>query len=91
MEISTIVGSLAAILTTSSFIPQAIKIIRTRSTKDISLWMYIVLSTGSLCWLIYGILLLEAPLIFANVIGFSLTFIILILKIRYEFVNGNKD
>lgn len=89
MEISTIVGSLAAILTTSSFVPQAIKIIRTRSTKDISLYMYIVLTTGTLCWLIYGILLAEAPLILANVIGFSLTFTILFLKIKYNSSNGN--
>lgn len=91
MEISTIVGLLAAILTTSSFIPQALKIIRTRSTRDISLWMYIVLTTGTLCWLIYGILLLQAPLILANTIGFSLTFTILILKIKYELVDGNKN
>lgn len=83
MEISTIVGLLAAVLTTSSFIPQALKIIRTRNTKDISLWMYIVLTIGTFCWLIYGILLLQVPLILSNTIGFSLTFTILILKIKY--------
>lgn len=91
MEISTIIGSMAAILTTSSFVPQAVKIIRTRSTRDISLWMYIVLTTGSFCWLVYGILLSEPPLIFANLIGFTLTFIILILKIKYGKSNGSPN
>lgn len=91
MEISTIIGSMAAILTTSSFVPQAVKIIRTRSTRDISLWMYIVLTTGSFCWLVYGILLSEPPLIFANLIGFTLTFIILFLKIKYGKSNGSPN
>lgn len=89
MEVTPFVGSLAAILTTSAFVPQAIKIIRTKKTKDISLLMYIVLTTGILCWLIYGILIKQAPIIFANSIGFTLTFAILILKIKYGLKDGN--
>lgn len=89
MEVAPFIGSLAAILTTSAFVPQAIKIIRTRKTKDISLLMYIVLTTGILCWLIYGVLIKQAPIIFANSIGFTLTFTILILKIKYGLRNGD--
>ncbi|MFN3305906.1 MAG: SemiSWEET transporter [Candidatus Kapaibacteriota bacterium] len=88
MELTQIVGIFAAILTTSAFVPQAIKIIKTKSTKDISLGMYLILTTGILFWLIYGILLGEPPIIFANTIGFTLTFIILLLKIRYKNING---
>ncbi len=88
MEFTQIVGIFAAILTTSAFVPQALKIIKTKSTKDISLGMYIILTTGILFWLIYGILLGEPPIIFANSIGFTLTFIILLLKIRYRNING---
>ncbi len=89
MEFAPFVGSLAAILTTSAFVPQAIKIIKTRKTKDISLLMYIVLTTGILCWLIYGILIQQAPIIFANSIGFTLTFIILVLKIKFGMKSGD--
>ncbi|MFN3781307.1 MAG: SemiSWEET family sugar transporter [Candidatus Kapaibacteriota bacterium] len=88
MELTQIVGIFAAILTTSAFVPQAIKIIKTKSTKDISLGMYLILTTGILFWLIYGILLGEPPIIFANTIGFTLTFVILLLKIRYKNING---
>ncbi len=89
MEVASFIGGLAAVLTTSAFVPQAIKIIRTRKTKDISLLMYIVLTTGILCWLIYGILIEQAPIVFANSIGFTLTFTILVLKIKYGLKNGD--
>ncbi|MGB9771087.1 MAG: SemiSWEET transporter [Candidatus Kapaibacteriota bacterium] len=88
MDSTQIVGSIAAVMTTTAFVPQAVKIIRTKSTKDISLGMYVILTTGILFWLIYGILLGEAPIIFANTIGFILTFIILILKIKYRKSDG---
>ncbi len=91
MELVTVVGSLAAILTTSAFLPQAVKIIRTKKTRDISLAMYLVLTTGILFWLIYGILLGEAPIIFANSIGFIFTSTILILKIIYRREDGHKN
>ncbi|MCX7880440.1 MAG: SemiSWEET transporter [Ignavibacteria bacterium] len=83
MEFSQVVGTIAALLTTSAFLPQAIKIIKTKSTNDISLFMYLILSIGILLWLIYGIIIGEFPIIFANSIGFTFTFSILVLKIRY--------
>lgn len=88
MELTQLIGSIAAIMTTTAFVPQAVKIIKTKSTKDISLGMYLILTTGILFWLIYGILLKEPPIIFANTIGFTLTFTILILKIKYRKANG---
>jgi len=80
----TWLGLVAAVCTTSSFLPQAIKIIRTRHTKDLSLWMYLILTIGSFLWFTYGILLHDIPLIMANGITFLLTATILILKIKYK-------
>lgn len=88
MDFAQILGLVAAVMTTSAFVPQAVKIIRTKSTKDISLGMYVILTFGILFWLIYGILINQPPIIFANLIGFTLTFIILILKIKYR--EGNE-
>lgn len=84
MDTFSIIGFIAAIFTTSGFLPQAYKIIRTRSTKDISLTMYMVLEIGTLLWLIYGILIMQWPIIIANAISLSLISTILMLKIRFK-------
>ena len=84
MEIITLLGLVAAVCTTSSFLPQAIKTIRTKHTKDLSLPMYTVLTTGLLLWLIYGIFLKDIPIILANSISLVLTTIILVLIIKYK-------
>ena len=70
--------------TTTSFLLQIIKSIKTKNTKDLSLLMYLILIMGVFLWLVYGILIESLPLIIANaiVILFSLT--ILILKIKYK-------
>ncbi len=84
MEISAIIGFTAAICTTSGFLPQAFKIIKTKSTKDISLMMYLVLWLGTLLWLIYGIVINELPVIVANTISLSFISTIVILKLWYK-------
>ena len=88
----TIIGFLAAICTTSAFLPQAIKIIKTRKTSDISLLMYSVMGIGIFLWLLYGIFLNEMPIIMANSISIILVGCILILKIKYKWgcVQKNK-
>lgn len=82
-DLMTITGLAAAFLTTISFLPQVIKIIRTRHTEDISLIMYIVLATGILLWLVYGIFLENLPIILANGVTLLLVIMVLILKIRH--------
>jgi len=84
MNSETIVGLAAATLTTIAYIPQAIKIIRTKHTKDLSLLMYIVLTIGIVLWLVYGLMLSSLPIILANIVTVTLTSIILALKIRYK-------
>ena len=75
-----IIGIIAAILTTSSFIPQALKTIRTRDTKALSLKMYVMFNMGVFTWLIYGITIQSIPVILANAFTLILTAIILYFK-----------
>ncbi len=83
MNLADITGAVAAILTTVSFVPQAVRIIKTRHTHDISLPMYALFSIGILLWLIYGILIGDAPIIAANIVTLALSLTILILKLRW--------
>jgi MtN3 and saliva related transmembrane protein len=77
-----IIGYIAGILTTISFIPQALLTIKTQNTKSISLMMYVIFSNGILLWLIYGIVINSMPIIAANIITLPLTLIILFIKIK---------
>lgn len=78
-----ILGFIAAFLTTASFLPQAIKTIKTKDTKALSLSMYAVFTSGIFCWLIYGLFIGSLPIIFANAITLLLAGSILLMKIRY--------
>jgi MtN3 and saliva related transmembrane protein len=84
MNLITIIGLIAAICTTISFIPQVIKVVKTRGTKDISLLMYIIMTTGLLLWLIYGLMICNWPIILANAISSILAIIVLIFKIKQK-------
>jgi MtN3 and saliva related transmembrane protein len=76
-------GFVAAALTTGSFIPQAIKTIRTRNTAGISLGMYVVFTSGVAVWLAYGIAIESWPMILANTITLGLAASILGFKLKY--------
>ena len=76
-----ILGFAAAILSTSAFLPQAWKTIKTKNTSGISLAMYCLLLCGVTLWLIYGILLDSKPIIYANSITATFTAIILYYKV----------
>jgi len=76
------VGWVAATLTTVSFVPQAVKVIRTKDTASISLWMYILFTVGIACWLVYGLFLGDVPMTAANAVTLLLASIILITKVR---------
>jgi MtN3 and saliva related transmembrane protein len=84
MDGVTFIGYLAAILTTTAFVPQAMRAWRTRSTNDISLLMFLMLTVGIFLWLVYGILMHDAPLIAANLVTGVLAASILYLKIRHK-------
>ncbi len=77
------IGSMAATLTTLSFIPQAWQVWRSRHTADISLGMYSLFTLGIAFWLSYGILLLSWPIIIANAITLLLAGAVLVMKLRF--------
>ena len=79
-----LIGFFAAFCTTIAFLPQVIKVYKTRSTKDISLSMFLIFTTGVLCWLIYGVLIVDLPIIMANIVTLILSLIILAFKIKYK-------
>ena len=79
----TLIGLAAAFCTTIAFLPQVIQTWRTRSTKDLSLSMFLVFTTGILLWLIYGLILHDIPLIAANGTTFALSGTILYFKLRH--------
>jgi len=79
-----IIGNIAAACTTIAFLPQVVKIARTRHVADLSLSMYSIFSFGVLCWFIYGLLIKSAPVIAANGITFILSAYILTMIARYK-------
>lgn len=76
-------GFISGILTTIAFIPQVLKVWVTRKTEDISLLMFIIFITGIVGWLIYGILIVNYPLILANSATLVFAVLIIIGKIRF--------
>ncbi len=70
-------------MTTSAFIPQAVKTFRKRETRDISVWMYVILVTGIALWLVYGLLRSDVPVIAANAVTLVFVVAILCMKLRY--------
>ena len=80
---SLIIGIVAGILCTFSFIPQVVKIIRTKHTKDLSLITFSALSLGVFLWLIYGLMIKEFPVIAANAVTLILSLTIVMMKIKH--------
>ena len=82
--LETVVSSIAAVLTTAVFIPQAYKIIHTRETKGVSLWMHITFAVGVAFWFTLGVMLWNWPMMLANAVTFMLTVVIVIMKLKYR-------
>lgn len=80
---SNTIGFVAAILTTVSFLPQVLKVWQTRSAKDVSLGMYLLLSVGVALWLIYGISIHSWPMILSNLITLMLAGTVLAMKLKF--------
>ncbi|MFH1847572.1 MAG: SemiSWEET transporter [Candidatus Omnitrophota bacterium] len=76
-----IIGIIAGICTTVSFVPQMLKILQTGKTRDISLYMYVVLTIGIFLWMLYGILLKSVPIIAANSVSLVLCAAIVYKKV----------
>jgi MtN3 and saliva related transmembrane protein len=78
------IGFFAAFCTTIAFYPQAVKVWKTKSTKDISLSMFIIFTIGVFSWLVYGVVISNLPIILANTVTLTLSLFILIYKLKYK-------
>lgn len=76
------IGYLAALLTTLSFVPQAIKTIATRDTEGISVLMYLGFTVGVFLWMVYGVMRDDLVIITANALTFLLALPILVIALR---------
>lgn len=76
------IGTLAAILTTLSFLPQALMVLKTRNTDGISVVMYAMFLTGVAGWFAYGVMISSMPVIVANAVTFVLAALIFAVKVR---------
>jgi MtN3 and saliva related transmembrane protein len=81
--LAMMIGLGAAGCTTVAYVPQVVKAWRTRSTADISLFMFLLMVTGIALWLIYGIVIRDLPLIVSNIVTLCLTGMVLGLKLRH--------
>lgn len=77
------VGIPAALLTTAGYVPQALKVLREKHTKSISLGMYCLMTAGGITWFVYGLMIGSLPVILANGVTSLLTATILLLKLKH--------
>ena len=84
MDTTLVIGLIAASLTTFAFLPQSIRAIKTKHTKDISLPMLVMLEAGVVIWIGYGFLISDIPLILANIVSFFFVSITLYMKLKYK-------
>jgi MtN3 and saliva related transmembrane protein len=79
-----VIGYVAALFTTFSLLPQIIRIWKLKEARDISLFMPLMVSVGAVLWLVYGIMIAEAPVIAANVVSLLVALITLFVTIKYR-------
>ena len=79
-----IVGVIAAILTTSAFVPQVYKTWKSKSARELSLTMYLVLFTGIVLWFIYGYVIESFAIKLANIITGLLVLMLIYFKLKYK-------
>ena len=82
--LSEALGYAAAVLTTGSFLPQALLTLRTRDVSGISLTMYTSFTLGVALWLLYGLSLGQWPIVVANAVTLGLALVILFTKVAVE-------
>lgn len=81
MHHADLLGYAAACLTTASFVPQVVRTLRTRDTRAISFWMYLLFCAGVALWGVYGFLLMAWPIILANGVTLMLALVVLWYKL----------
>jgi MtN3 and saliva related transmembrane protein len=90
MDFTSIIGNIAALLTTISFLPQAIKTIKTKDTGSLSFPMYLFFVAGVCLWLVYGTLNNQMPIILGNLITLILAGTILFFMVKELYIKRSK-
>jgi len=80
----TLIGSIAAVLTTGAFVPQVIRVWRLKSASEISLVTFLAFSGGTAVWLVYGLVIDSIPVIVANAVTLVLALTMVSLKLNYD-------
>jgi len=83
-ETIELIGMIAGVLTTLAYVPQVVKVWRSRSARDISLGMFLLMNAGIALWLVYGLLINSPGLIGANVVTLCLTAAVLVAKLKFD-------
>ena len=91
MDYIEIIGLTAGAMGGVSLFPQVLKVIKTKSTKDISREMFLLLTGSIFLWLVYGILMNILPIIIANFFGLIQALIILYYKIENQLRKRAKE
>jgi MtN3 and saliva related transmembrane protein len=84
MNTIQLLGLVAGSFTTAAFVPQVVKTWKSRSAKDLSLGMFLIFCLGVVLWLVYGFLIMDVPVILANVVTLMLASFLLFLKLRWK-------
>lgn len=84
MQAIEILGLVAGTITSVTFLPQVIKIWQTKSAKDLSIMMLLLLMLGVVLWLIYGLVVMSAAIIYTNSMVLAMSLIMLYFKLRYK-------
>ena len=79
-----ILGMLAGTITSITFLPQVIKVWKSRSAKDLSLLMLVLLMVGVSLWLVYGLVIMDGAIIYTNSMVLLMTLILLFFKLKYK-------
>ena len=82
-ELAALVGTVAGSITVLSFVPQAIRVWRTKRTQDLSIGTSILLVVQSAGWTTYGVLVEQPPLIWTNALVLFFTILILLAKLKH--------
>ena len=78
------IGIVAGTLTTIAFVPQVLRVWRTRTARDLSLATFAIFTTGVGLWLVYGVMIASLPVILANAVTLLLAGAILVMKVAFD-------
>lgn len=80
----TLLGIIAGVFTSAAMLPQVIKALKTKDTKDISLFMVILMISGLALWIYYGFRKDDIPIIYTNSFSFLVNVTLLFLHLKYK-------